>query len=68
MQSGREKAKIAGSRSGKPCHRPKKNVDEDGVELKFKNGMSMNQISKTYKVSITPIRRILFERGLIKNV
>lgn len=67
MQRGRDKAKLNGSRSGKPCHRPKKDIDNDGVELKFKNGMSMNQISKMYNVSITPIRRILFERGLIKN-
>lgn len=65
MRNGREKAMVAGSKSGKPCHRPKKDLDADGVELKFKKGMSMNQISKMYHVSITPIRRILSERGLI---
>lgn|SRR3989338_1511506 len=68
MVAGREKAKITGSRSGKPCNRPKSNVDADGIQLKYQNGMSMNAIAKTYNVSITPIRRILFERGLIKHV
>ena len=66
MQGGRKKAELSGSKSGKPCHRPKSSLDEDGVVKKFENGMSMNQISKTYEVSITPIRRILISRGLIK--
>jgi len=66
MQDGRKKAELSGSKSGKPCHRPKTIIDEDGVIYKFKSGMSMNQISKNYNVSITPIRRILIARGLIK--
>ena len=66
MQGGRKKAELSGSKSGKPCHRPKTIIDEDGVIYKFKSGMSMNQISKSYNVSITPIRRILIARGLIK--
>lgn len=67
MSSGRKKAELSGSRSGKPCHRPNKVIDEDGVVYKFKEGVSMNQIAKTYNISITPIRRILINRGLIKN-
>ena len=59
MEAGRKKAEIVGTKSGKPCHRPKVNIDEDGVKYKFKQGMSMNQIAKNYGVSITPIRRIL---------
>lgn len=64
MEAGRKKAELSGSRSGKPCNRPKSKIDEDGVEFKFKNHVSMNQIAKQYNVSITPIRRILQERGL----
>ncbi len=61
MEAGRRKAELVGTKSGKPCHRPKVNIDEDGVKFKYKGGMSMNQISKHYGVSITPIRRILNE-------
>lgn len=59
MESGRKKAELTGTRSGKPCHRPKVDIDIDGVKYKYAQGMSMNKISKLYNVSITPIRRIL---------
>lgn len=59
METGRKKADEFGSRSGKPCNRPKVKIDEDGVKRKFEKGMSMNYIAKYYNVSITPIRRIL---------
>ena len=62
MEAGRKKAEIIGTKSGKPCHRPKVDIDTDGVKYKYKQGMSMNQISKFYNVSITPIRRILQEQ------
>jgi len=62
MESGRKKAEITGTKSGKPCHRPKVKIDEDGVRYKYKQGMSMTQIAKQYDVSITPIRRILNEQ------
>jgi DNA invertase Pin-like site-specific DNA recombinase len=59
MESGRRKAELVGTKSGKPCHRPKVNIDSDGVKFKHKAGWSMHQIAKHYNVSITPIRRIL---------
>lgn len=59
MELGRQKALLVGSKSGKPLHRPKANIDEDGVKFKHKEGWSMHQIAKHYNVSITPIRRIL---------
>jgi len=59
MISGRKRAEIVGTKSGKPCHRPEIKLDEDGVKAKYNRGMSMNAIAKEYKVSITPIRRIL---------
>lgn len=65
MNAGWMKARLMGSKSGQPCHRPKSKLDEDGVVYKFKNKVSMNQIAKTYNVSITPIRRILRSHGLI---
>jgi len=61
MEAGRRKAEITGTKSGKPCHRPKVKIDEDGVRFKYQQGMSMTQIAKNYGVSITPIRRILNE-------
>jgi DNA invertase Pin-like site-specific DNA recombinase len=65
LESGREKARLIGTKSGKPMHRPKAELDEDGVKYKHKNGWSMRQIAKHYQVSITPIRRIL--NGTIIN-
>ena len=61
MEAGRKKAEIVGTKSGKPCHRPKVKIDEDGVKHKYERGMSMTSIAKEYGVSITPIRRILNE-------
>jgi len=59
MELGRKRAELAGTKSGKPCHRPTVKIDEDGVKFKHKAGWSMHQIAKHYQVSITPIRRIL---------
>lgn len=59
MEAGRKRALIVGTKSGKPCHRPNVDIDEDGVKYKYKQGMSMHSIAKEYGVSITPIRRIL---------
>jgi DNA invertase Pin-like site-specific DNA recombinase len=59
MEQGRKKAEFVGTKSGKPCHIPMVQIDEDGVRFKHKAGWSMHQIAKHYQVSITPIRRIL---------
>ena len=64
MDSGRKKAEITGTKSGKPCHRPNITIDEDGVRFKFQQGMSMHSIAKQYGVSITPIRRILSNKEI----
>ena len=66
MEAGRKRAEVSGTKSGKPCHRAKTSkVDEDGVVYKYKQCISMNQISKMYEVSTTPVRRILKERKMI---
>ena len=60
LEAGRKKAEMVGTKSGKPCHRPKVKIDEDGVKYKYnKLKLSMTQIAKQYGVSLTPIRRIL---------
>lgn len=61
MEAGRKKAEITGTKSGKPCHRPKKEIDRDGVIFKYQQGMSMHSIARHYKCSITPVRRIINE-------
>jgi len=61
MEAGRKKAELVGTKSGKPCHRPRVKIDNDGVKFKYSKGMSMTSIAKEYGVSITPIRRILNE-------
>jgi len=66
--AGRKRAEIKGTRSGKPCHRPLLNIDEDGVRKKYEDGMSMNSIAKHYNVSITPIRRILHKYTPKQNI
>jgi len=65
MREGRERAKLYGTKSGKPIHRPYANIDRDGVIYKYGKGISMNQIAKEYNVSITPIRRILKDNNII---
>lgn len=62
MELGRKKAEKLGTKSGKPCHRPKKQIDVDGVLFKHLNQkLSLRQIAKIYGCSITPIRRIIKE-------
>lgn len=62
LEAGRRKAELTGTKSGKPCHRPRVEIDEAGVKYKhYTLKKSMTQIAKDYGVSITPIRRILNE-------
>jgi DNA invertase Pin-like site-specific DNA recombinase len=63
MEAGRKKAEIIGTKSGKPCHRPHKEIDRDGVLFKYNQGMSMHSIAKFYNCSITPVRRIINEKN-----
>ena len=52
MIAGREKAKISGTKSGKPMHRPKKYIDWEKVEELKKLGMSWSKTAK--HVGVTP--------------
>lgn len=46
MEAGREYAMRHGTRSGKPCHRPEKNIDWKKVDAWLERGLSLNAISK----------------------
>ena len=63
MKKGRDYAEKHGTKTGKPCHRPKVDIDVDGIVHKYKSGMSMNKIADSYGVSITVIKSRLKERG-----
>jgi DNA invertase Pin-like site-specific DNA recombinase len=46
MEEGREYAELHGSRSGKPCHRPKREINWSLVEMLRKQGASWGSITK----------------------
>src|SRR6056297_1049493 len=51
MQTGREHAEKYGSKSGKPCHRPKLDIDEKLLLQYRDQGMSLNAMQKLFGVS-----------------
>jgi site-specific DNA recombinase len=52
MESGKEYAKIHGTKSGKPMHRPPKNIDWDKVRFYREKGISWTKIAEI--VGTTP--------------
>jgi len=52
MQAGKERAKIQGTRSGKPMHRPKANIDWNKVRELRRQGLSWSKIA--HHVGVTP--------------
>lgn len=61
MKDGREYAEAHGSKSGKPCHRPKKDLDIEKIKLFYKQGLSLNNIAKTMGVTHQTIKKRLSE-------
>jgi DNA invertase Pin-like site-specific DNA recombinase len=61
MKDGLVYAKSHGSRSGKPCHRPRKNLDMDKIKLMRRQGMSYYAISKVIGVKPQTIKSRLME-------
>lgn len=61
MKDGREYADKNGSKSGKPCHRPKKEVNMEELRLYHKQGLSLNNMSKIFKVTRQTIKKRLQE-------
>jgi len=52
MEAGKERAKIEGTKSGKPMHRPKKPIDWSTVEYYRKKDISWTKIASI--VNVTP--------------
>lgn len=61
MKDGLEYAKSHGSKSGKPCHRPRKDLDMDKMKLMRRQGMSYYAISKVIGVKPQTIKSRLLE-------
>jgi len=61
MQSGREYAVKYGSRSGKPCHRPKKEIDVKKLLQYRDQGVSLNKMQEIFGVSRQTIKTRLLE-------
>jgi DNA invertase Pin-like site-specific DNA recombinase len=63
-QHGREYAVKYGSRSGLPCHRPRKELDMERVTEYFEKGLTMKETVKLMKVSVRTLQRRIKESGL----
>jgi len=66
LQMGKEKAKLQGTRSGKPMHRPRKDINiKECIDL-YRKGMSLSKLGKYYKVHALTIKSRLVERNVLK--
>lgn len=61
MQSGREYAEKYGSRSGKPCHRPKLEIDVKQLQQYRDQGVSLNKMQQIFGVSRQTLKKRLQE-------
>jgi len=61
MQAGREYAEKYGSRSGKPCHRPKLEIDTKALLQYRDQGVSLNKMQKIFGVSRQTLKNRLQE-------
>lgn len=67
LKEGKEWAKIHGTKSGKPMHRPKKDVDWEFVKEMRKLGLSWNKISKLWNNKTTDKKKKISVPTLIKR-
>lgn len=65
--AGREWAKIHGTKSGKPMHRPKKNVDWDFVKEMRTLGLSWNKIANLWNKKTADKKKKISVPTLIKR-
>jgi len=63
MRMGTERARLEGSKSGKPCHRPKLDLDMNQIRRMKKEGISYNAIAEYFKVSRQTIKNRLTKEG-----
>lgn len=61
MQSGREYAMKYGSKSGNPCHRPRKNIDMKKLLQYRDQGVSLNKLQEIFGVSRQTLKNRLLE-------
>ena len=65
LQAGKKYAKEHGSKSGKPLHRPRKEINlKECIDL-HKKGLSLNKLGKHYGVHPLTIRSRLREAGIL---
>ena len=67
LQAGRDYAKIHGTRTGKPLHRPRKEINMKECVHLYNKGMSLNRLGKLYKVHAATIKSRLVERGILQK-
>jgi DNA invertase Pin-like site-specific DNA recombinase len=64
MSAGKEWAKTHGTKSGKPMHRPQKDIDMELVKDRRRYGYSFNKIAKEVKVSLPTLIKRAKEEGI----
>jgi len=67
MEMGKAYAKIHGTKSGKPMHRPSKKIDWNRVKELRELGMSWTKIAPNVQTTAPTMLKHARERGLIKN-
>ena len=63
MEAGKERAKLEGTKSGKPMHRPKAEIDWDTVKDLRKVGLSWTKTAKQVGVSVPTLIKRAKEEG-----
>jgi len=68
LQAGRKYAETHGSKSGKPLHRPRKEINIRKCIEYHKAGLSLNKLGKMFEVSPITIRNRLIEEGVYEKL
>lgn len=63
-QEGRKRAMLYGTKSGKPMHGPLKDLPENAIIQRYRDGTSIKALAREYKVSARTIRHRLTLRGV----
>lgn len=64
MQEGLMRAKLMGSRSGKPLHRPRIELPDKKIITDYKAGATINQLAERFKVSDSTVRNRLIANNI----
>ena len=63
-QEGRKRAMLYGTKSGKPMHGPLKDIPENAIIQRYREGMSIKALAREYRVSARTIHHRLTLRGV----